>query len=114
MRLLYSHCPLLFDRTLFLNGTGAQEYHVTDTVLLGRYNGILVGLALATFQHEDDSTDSWDGALIIPVVLYSGLSVVFFGALGRLLVPYKVPPYTLPFNFASLMYGLCLLIQMHY
>jgi hypothetical protein len=26
------------------------------------------------------------------------------GALARLLVPYKVPPFTLPFNFAALLY----------
>jgi hypothetical protein len=26
------------------------------------------------------------------------------GALARLLVPYKVPPFTLPFNFAALFY----------
>ena len=123
------------------------------------YNGILVGLALATFQHPDDqSSDGWDPILVAPgehcapkslgpcsvevqclqfshpqlmwnldlskpgmtdcqrgdvwpiwassipsstcvrkfdvesaaVVLYSGMSVLLFGAIGRLLVPYKV------------------------
>ena len=68
------------------------------------YNGILVGLCFATFQHPDHHVDFWDGALVGPVVLYSGFSTLLFSALARLLVPYKVPPFTLPFNLAALMY----------
>ena len=55
------------------------------------YNGILVGLCLATFQHPEDSEEGWDAVLVGPVVIYSAFSTLLFGALARLLVPYKVP-----------------------
>ena len=68
------------------------------------YNGILVGLCLATFQDPEDAPSGWDAALLPGVITYGAFSTLIFGALARLLVPYKVPPFTLPFNLAALMY----------
>ena len=59
------------------------------------YNAVLVGLALATFHG-----DSWSWSLILAIVFVSVLSALLFVSLGRLLVPYKAPPFTLPFNLA--------------
>ena len=63
------------------------------------YNAILVGLALATFHG-----DSWSWPLVLATVFISVLSALLFVTLGRLLVPYKVPPFTLPFNLALFIY----------
>lgn len=63
------------------------------------YNAILVGLALATFHG-----DSWSWSLVLATVFISVLSSLLFISLGRLLVPYKVPPFTLPFNLALFIY----------
>ena len=59
------------------------------------YNAVLVGLAMATFHG-----DSWSWPLILATVFVSVLSALLFISLGRLLVPYKAPPFTLPFNLA--------------
>jgi urea transporter len=63
------------------------------------YNGILCGLALATFYG-----DSWSAPLVFVTIFISMVSTVLFITLGRLLVPYKVPPFTLPFNIALFIY----------
>ena len=64
------------------------------------YNGVLCGLALATFSAERE----WDAVLFTIVIVTSWTSAVLFVSLGRLLVPYKVPPFTLPFNLALLVF----------
>ena len=61
------------------------------------YNGILTGLALGTFRSENMGV----GWLVIPVIFYSALSSVIFLALSKLLLQYKVPCFTLPFNIAT-------------
>jgi urea transporter len=67
------------------------------------YNAVLVGLALATF---DSSTR--DAAYYIPTVIasvvFASFSSVLFVMMGKLLVPYKSPPLTFPFNLATLMF----------
>jgi urea transporter len=63
------------------------------------YNGLLMGLALATFHG-----DGWGVAVMFVTIFLSMVSTILFVTLGRLLVPYKVPPFTLPFNIGLLMY----------
>lgn len=60
------------------------------------YNAILVGLALATFAGE------WSFAVFLAVVGASAISSVVFVVMGKLLVPYQSPPFTLPFKVATL------------
>ena len=80
--------------------------------LLG-FNGLLVGLALATFDRGCvDAADcqlglwqSHSGWLLIPVVIFSVVSVIFSVSLGNLLAPvWGVVAFTLPFNFAAFMF----------
>lgn len=61
------------------------------------YNSILVGLAIATF-----SSTSWSIATVLSTIFFSGFSSVIFVALGKILVPYKSPPLTYPFNIATM------------
>ena len=75
------------------------------------FNGLLVGLALGTFDRgcqlaEDCQTGLWEYAgLAVPVVVMAGFSVVFCVSLGNLLAPvWGVPSFTLPFNFAALLF----------
>jgi urea transporter len=44
------------------------------------YNGILVGLCLATFQHPEDSPDGWDAMLVAPVIVYAAFSTIIWYA----------------------------------
>jgi solute carrier family 14 (urea transporter)/urea transporter len=66
------------------------------------YNGVLVGLAIATFG--GDGEDSYQSGLVLATILTAMFSTVIFVSIGRLLLPYKVPPFTLPFNVAVLVY----------
>lgn len=76
------------------------------------FNGVLVGLALATFDRgcteaTDCSTGSWTyfPGLILPVALFAGISVVFTVFLGNFFAQvWGVAAFTLPFNFAALMF----------
>jgi urea transporter len=71
------------------------------------YNAFLVGLALGTFLTDDGEENSKSSlAAILVTVIFSSFSSVIFVMLGKLLVPYKSPPLTLPFNAACFM---CLL-----
>ena len=67
------------------------------------YNSYLVGLALATFG-SSQSHGGYSVAVALATVVFSSFSSVVFVVLGKLLVPYKSPPLTLPFNFVVLTY----------
>ena len=71
------------------------------------FNGYLVGLAMGTFDvniHEQGSV--WQFcSLGVVCCLISAFSVIIAIALGNLLAPvYAVPAFTLPFNFAALLF----------
>jgi urea transporter len=67
------------------------------------YNSFLVGLAIATFHSSQEHT-GYDASILISTVVFSSLSSVIFVMLGKLLVPYKSPPLTLPFNVATMIF----------
>jgi len=75
---------------------------LTRSGLFG-YNSLLAGLAMATFfsplQHH-----GYDAAVAIKTIIFSCFSSIVFVFLGKLLVPYKSPPFTLPFNVAVIIY----------
>lgn len=61
-------------------------------------NGALVGAGLATFLES-----AWSLKIIFYIVVVAAFSTVLMAALGAMLLPrLKVPPLTLPFNFATL------------
>lgn len=64
------------------------------------FNGVLVGLALATFLGSH-----WNGGVIGYVVAFSAFSTVLMATLGKIFLgSWGVPPFTLPFNFATLIF----------
>lgn len=74
------------------------------------FNAVLVGQAAATFMVLEPAEGSatttahmlWTAVVL--VALFAGLSTVVNEALASLLVPqYKVPPFTLAFNIATLL-----------
>jgi urea transporter len=67
------------------------------------YNAILVGLALATFDSPSQHKDYYIPTLLASI-MFASLSSVLFVMMGKLLVPYKSPPLTFPFNIATLMF----------
>ena len=103
-------CIGVFTATLFAQALGLDA-GTRRSGLFG-FNGFLVGLALATFDHgcqeaEDCSVGLWKhaGALLPPVVVFAAFSVVFSVSLGNLLAPvWGVAAFTLPFNFAALLF----------
>ncbi len=64
------------------------------------YCPVLVGLAIATF-HSTKEYKGYDLAVAIATMVTSALSVVVFVSMSKILVPYKSPPLTLPFNIAT-------------
>mmetsp|Transcript_14766 Transcript_14766/g.30256 ORF Transcript_14766/g.30256 Transcript_14766/m.30256 type:complete len:785 (-) Transcript_14766:94-2448(-) len=65
------------------------------------YNSFLVGLAIATFDSAEMHMGyNWSAA--IGVIITSYFSSVLFVMLGKMLAPYKTPPFTLPFNISTL------------
>jgi urea transporter len=66
------------------------------------YNAVLCGLALATFDNEEVNA-GWNVTNVVVVCTSAG-SAIMFVALGKLLAPYKTPPFTLPFNICTLWY----------
>lgn len=71
------------------------------------YNSFLVGLALATFF----STERHEGyywPVAIGATLFAYLSSVLFVMLGKVLSPYKTPPFTLPFNISTTLFLLAM------
>lgn len=64
------------------------------------FNGVLVGAGLATFLGPQ-----WDGAVFGWIILVAALSSVFHAALAAVMIRvWKVPPFTLAFNFTTLMF----------
>jgi urea transporter len=45
---------------------------------------------------------NYDVAVMVASVIIASFSSVIFVAMGKVLVPYKCPPLTLPFNVATL------------
>jgi urea transporter len=71
-------------------------------IRLGLYgfNGVLVGAGLSLFLQPD-----WDIVVIAWIVLASALSTVLHAALAAVFVgSWKVPPFTLAFNFITLIF----------
>jgi urea transporter len=67
------------------------------------YNAVLVGLALATFDSPTQHTGYYTPTVIASIV-FASFSSVLFVMMGKLLVPYKSPPLTFPFNIATLVF----------
>lgn len=64
------------------------------------FNGVLVGAALATFLFG-----AWNPIVILYIVVISAFSTVLMAALSKVfLSAWNVPPFTLPFNFATLIF----------
>ncbi len=73
-----------------------------DAIRAGLYsfNGVLVGAALATFLQG-----AFSPAVIGYIVVISAFSTVLMAALSKaFLTGWTVPPFTLPFNFATLIF----------
>ena len=64
------------------------------------YNPVLVGLAIATFV-SSDKHGGYDYKIVVATIVAAALSTVLFVAMSKVLVPYKSPPFTLPFNVAT-------------
>ena len=67
------------------------------------YNSLLTGLAMATF-FSASKNHGYDAAVAINTIVFSCFSSIVFVFLGKILVPYKSPPFTLPFNISVIMY----------
>ena len=63
------------------------------------FNGILVGAGLSLFL-----APPWDPLAMIWIVIVSGFSSVLMATLATVFQAWKVPPFTLPFNFATLLF----------
>lgn len=64
------------------------------------FNGVLVGLGLSVFLRPD-----WDWTVVGWIVAVSAFSTVLMAALATVfLSAWKVPPFTLAFNFATLIF----------
>ena len=106
---------------LFLQSTRVAVYGVIGTVsgtiiayLLGfekgfkqsglfGYNSLLCGLAMATFD-DPNKHQGYSAAIVILTIVFSCFSSILFVFMGKVLVPYKSPPFTLPFNASVMMY----------
>ena len=104
---LYFPSPLVgVHGTLGLLGATFAAYllgfdaHAISSGLFG-YNGLLVGMALATFLTRD--AHEADPMILIASFALGGMSSVINLALGNALVPtFKTPPFTLAFNTTML------------
>ena len=73
--------------------------HAISSGLFG-YNGLLVGMAMATFLTRDGA----DAGILVASVLLGSLTTVINLSLGNCLVPtFKTPPFTLAFNITMLL-----------
>jgi len=63
------------------------------------FNGVLVGAGLGLFLAPE-----WDGLAIIWIIVVSGLSSILMATLATVFQSWNVPPFTLPFNFATLIF----------
>jgi urea transporter len=73
------------------------------------FNGVLVGLALAMFLGPH-----WKVGIMVYVVVVAGFSTILMASLGKVLLgSWGVPPFTLPFNFVTLIF-LVAALQLRY
>jgi urea transporter len=63
------------------------------------FNGVLVGAGMSLFLQPD-----WDLLVLCWIVLGAGFSSVLHAALAAIFGVFKVPPYTLAFNFMTLLF----------
>lgn len=71
------------------------------------YNSVLCGLAIATFDNPDEEKyRGFSPAILISTIVFSCFSSILFVFMGKLLHPYKTPPFTLPFNVSVVIYML--------
>jgi urea transporter len=64
------------------------------------FNGVLVGAGLSLFLQPD-----WNGVVMVWIVVASALSTVLHAALANVFIgAWKVPPFTLAFNFITLIF----------
>jgi urea transporter len=71
-------------------------------IRLGRFgfNGVLVGAGMSLFLQPD-----WDGLVMVWIVVGAFFSTILHAALANVFVAaWKVPPFTLAFNFMTLMF----------
>lgn len=67
------------------------------------YNSFLVGLALATFDGADEHS-GYRIETILATIIFSCFTNILFVMLGKMLVPYKSPPLTFPFNLSTVLF----------
>jgi urea transporter len=63
------------------------------------FNGILVGAGLSLFL-----APAWDPLAIVWIIVVSGFSSILMASLAAVFQVWSVPPFTLPFNFATLIF----------
>jgi urea transporter len=64
------------------------------------FNGVLVGAGMSLFMQPD-----WDGLVMVWIAAAAALSTVVHAALANVFIgAWKVPPFTLAFNFMTLMF----------
>jgi urea transporter len=64
------------------------------------FNGVLVGGAFSLFLQPD-----WSGLVMVWIVIVAGFSSILHAALANVFLgSWKVPPYTLAFNFMTLIF----------
>jgi urea transporter len=64
------------------------------------FNGVLVGAGLSLFLQPD-----WNGLVMVWIALAAALSTVLHAALAAVFIgSFKVPPFTLAFNFITLIF----------
>lgn len=64
------------------------------------FNGVLVGAGLSLFLQPD-----WDGLVMVWIVVGAFFSTVLHAALANVFIgAFKVPPFTLAFNFMTLLF----------
>ena len=81
----------------------AADGHMNSKITNGLFgfNGLLCGLAMASFHGEP-----WDAAIILPCVFVASMSSILVEAFSKAL-PKDIPSLTLPFNLATSAYLLC-------
>lgn len=72
------------------------------------YNSFLVGLALATFYGPEERRDGYYWPVAVGSIIFAYFSSVLFVMLGKILSPYKTPPFTLPFNISTIVFLLAM------
>jgi urea transporter len=63
------------------------------------FNGVLVGAGLGLFL-----TPEWGALVMLWIVLVAAFSTILMASLATVFQTWNVPPFTLPFNFATLIF----------